>query len=104
MHVTNNNLGFACEFEVAQRSCPVSTKYGLRTPDYGLGIKQGLRYKTQTVYKVMKKQTMDLTAVCESDDKSEHVSSKMASNGGKGGCDHFALFSVDFKESENMIV
>ena len=36
--------------------------------------------------------------------QSEHVRSKRASNGGKGGCDHFALFSVDFKESESMIV
>ena len=36
--------------------------------------------------------------------QSEHVRSKRASNGGKGGSDHFALFSVDFKESESMIV
>ena len=28
----------------------------------------------------------------------------MAGNGGKGGCDHFVLLSVDFKENESMIV
>ena len=36
--------------------------------------------------------------------KSEHEPSNMASNGGKGSCDHFVLVFVDFKESESMIV
>ena len=38
-------------------------KYGLRyktrTTDYGLGINHGLRYETRTVYKVRKTQTFD---------------------------------------------
>ena len=34
---------------VAGRVCgPVSIKHGLQTTDYGLGIKHGLKYKTQT--------------------------------------------------------
>ena len=48
-----------------QHRWPVSIKYGLRTTDYGLGIKHGLRYKTRTKARLhsMSKRTSPLLVV-----------------------------------------